>query len=319
MLFSCLLAILTLSGCSLNVDDVKATLNEVLFVNKIISYIEVDLAELKEDPASSSSSSQSEISNPFIEKKEETTVTSLDTFVYLKWGTYGNAEADLDLMALLVDKAGLSNPEYLINFNKLNNKNNSVVHMGDDSKNSETIYLNLNDIPSDVDKIYLICYNYNNDWKSLSKLLYSIDSLSEKYEEKIEMVDAEMSTSNYSSAIKLCVLERRGPIWHFKVGCEEILDLNAYLYNFGIETTEYTSVYLTQKAEDVVEKENSEPTEEGVSEYVEEVDESSNTENNLGNEDSNNSENIEVNDSQNTETVESVSDNSSVENNVVGE
>ena len=291
MLLCLVLALFTLSGCSFNVDDVKATLNEVLFVNKIISYIEVDLAELKEDPASSSSS-QSEISNPFIEKKEETTVTSLDTFVYLKWKTYGNVEADLDLMALLADKAGLSKPEYFINFNNLNNKNNSVVHMGDNSKNNETIYLNLNDIPSDVDKIYLICYYYYNDWNSLSNLAYSIDSLSEKYEEKIEMVNPELTTSNYSSAVKLCVLERRGPIWHFKVGCEEILDLNAYLYNFGIETTEYTSVYLTQK--EIID----ENIEEGSFENTEVEEIVSNVENN-------------------TETENPASNDSSIENNVV--
>ena len=132
----------------------------------------------------------------------------------------------------------------------------------------ETLYLNLNDIPSDVDKIYLFCYFYNNDWNSLNKLSYSIDSLSEKYEEKIQIGSVNKTNvynnsetdgiiadnSDYSNAIKLCIFERRGPIWHFKIGCEKILDLNEYLSKFGIETDEYTSIYLIQKAKEEAER-----------------------------------------------------------------
>lgn len=320
LLFFCFLLLFSLTGCSK--EEIKETLNEVLFVNKIISYIEMDMSELKED-STNSNVPQPDVSNPFIDKKEETTVTSLDTFVYLKWDTYSNIETDLDLMALLVDKSGLSKSEYLVNFNNLNVQNNSVVHMGDDSKNSETIYLNLNDIPSDVDKIYLLCYFYNNDWGSLSKLSYSIDSLSEKYDERIKIGSINNEDGSvivdYSSVIKLCVFERRGPIWHFKVGTENILDLNEYLGKFGIETTEYTSAYLVQKAKEEAERIESENNEnisdlessenleilEGTegTEGTEEIENTENTDN-INNSDNENIINTEIDSNEDNSIVE---------------
>ena len=256
-----------LAGCSN--EKVNEKLNELLFVNKIISYIEIEETDKVEEEKTDVVVLDS---NPFIEggnssSETKDDVSSLDTFVYLDWGTYSsNIEVDLDLIALLVDKNGKSKIENLISFNNFGS--DSAVHMGDDSEGVECIYLNLNILPKDIEKVYFFCYNYENEWDNLSKLSIRLESLVENYEGKIrlENFENEDSSSNYygvtsenvvsthgsipASAIKLGVYERRGPMWYLNDSTESIKDLNAYFRKFGIVTSDYDSLYFVEKAKE---------------------------------------------------------------------
>lgn len=260
---ACLLGIvmaLSLTACEYS----NETLNELLFVNKIIDMIEIEDAVTSQGDTSNVPTPPSE-NNPFIADSEEnqTAISGNDTFIYLNWTPeYGN-EIDLDLMALLVKSNGKAEQTDLINYNNFSSVGEVAVHMGDSPSDSECIYLNLDKIPEDITKIYVYCYNYSNNWHNLSKLKLKVDSLNEKVETDIRAgkinpidTDVEFGSSNtagsyvrsVSAAVQICSYERRGPIWYLNQNMTEIYDLNSQLSKYGIYTKDYSSAYLDEQA-----------------------------------------------------------------------
>lgn len=70
----------------------------------------------------------------------------------------GGDDFDLDASCFLVGARGLSKPEWFIFYNNLTGPNNCVVHQGDNRTGAgdgddEQIYIDLDLIPADVDKI----------------------------------------------------------------------------------------------------------------------------------------------------------------------
>ena len=70
----------------------------------------------------------------------------------------GGAEFDLDASVFLVNKNGRCRPEWFIFYNNLEGPNRCVVHQGDNRTgegegDDEQIYIDLDLIPADVDKI----------------------------------------------------------------------------------------------------------------------------------------------------------------------
>ena len=260
---ACILGILMLSSltaCSYS----NETLNELLFVNKIIDLIEIEETE-KTDGVSSNIPTPPSENNPFIadEVENKTTVSGNDTFIYLDWSPAYGHEIDLDLMVLLVGSNGRAEQTNLINYNNFSGSEEVAVHMGDRQVDSECIYLNLDKIPSNISKILVYCYNYSNNWDDLSKLKVKVDSLNEKYESdiragKINPIDigvefgSESTGVTYgysvSNAVQICSYERRGPIWYLNKEMTEIFNLNNQLAKYGIYTKDYSSAYLDEQA-----------------------------------------------------------------------
>ena len=75
---------------------------------------------------------------------------------------------DLDASAFLCNKNGVSKPEWFIFYGNLNGPNGSVKHMGDNRTGAgdgddEQIYIDLESIPSDVDKVAITVTIYDAD------------------------------------------------------------------------------------------------------------------------------------------------------------
>jgi len=74
----------------------------------------------------------------------------------------GGDDYDLDASVFLCDKNGRSRPEWFIFYNNLNGPNNCVVHQGDNrvggdgANDDEQIYVDLNLVPEEVDKIAIV-------------------------------------------------------------------------------------------------------------------------------------------------------------------
>ena len=327
--------LMSLTACSK--QEVQEKLNELLFVNKIIDIIELEEVETESSSASNIPTPPSE-NNPFIADKDEnkTMVSGNDTFIYLNWTpTYGS-ETDLDLMVLLVGDNGKTDITNLINYNNFSSSDEVAVHMGDSTDESECVYLNLDNIPKNISKIIVYCYNYSNDWNKLSKLKLKIDSLNEKYETDIRAgninpLDYGMEfgssssvsfSKSVSSAVLICSYERRGPIWYLNKDMVEIFDLNSQLSYYGVYTKDYSSAYLDEQARIAAEKEEQArleaerlEQERQQAQQIQQENVNNNTENVVNSNSNNSTENESTNTSSNTNADNSTTNNTNNTNN----
>lgn len=172
ILFSFSLILLIFSGCS------KDKLNETLRVDKIIDYIEVDNTNTENtNPIEGSQHNEENIDLSNIKEENQNKSSKSDNFIYVNWKSLDDSDLDLDLVAVLVGNNKLSIKDRIINYTNLELSNQSVIHMGDEKQESECIYLNLENIPKDVEKIYLICYNCTKEWRNLKELNVNIETL----------------------------------------------------------------------------------------------------------------------------------------------
>ena len=105
--------------------------------------------------------------------------------------------------------------------------------MGDAKYEEEGIYINFDTIPSNLNKIIILCYNKDSNWKDITSLQYRVEAMGEDYKEDLKL---ENQNLNNLHLIKVCEFKRGQLDWYLSEGVEYYsgFELSDYLEQFGV-------------------------------------------------------------------------------------
>jgi len=175
-----------------------------------------------------------EISDNKLEKGGEVNITAKDPtmnniIVAVGWqlNSFDADSLDVDVSCFLLDKKGKTRvDEDFIFYNNLTDMDESIVHNGDNltgagDGDDETISIDLNKIPFDINKVMFILSIYRGEEKgqqmsSVRNGYIRMINTSNGQEMLRYEISPDVAESQGETGMRVASLNREGPKWHFE-------------------------------------------------------------------------------------------------------